>query len=392
MGMSDTATSDLYRAEPPGKAPEQNYLLHIGGDRDEGLPGIPLLPPYYAYLIKISEGVSLVDIYPFLAEIIFHSRAIRSDEIQANQNKGPANIISIFIDDQRDNIANAMLPATTKRYTVPPLVNEAPGSTSEPPEDPFLTRCLHDQSDPKLRPRNFIIDTFGRFGSPDLNEDLKYSILDDTGEPVYLRTSLVGAGNPMRMMQRFSKIMRLKGLPIESNASTEQKYLEMGKINCFLINSISYLYRTMGFRDAMLLVRQILEKGVWKPSEPEDSKERIIGKNGLLFSILHDGVFKSDEIRYAETFFDAIINFETFFHRGKRLITYQFDRFPLVNMPKNVEKALVWPKFGVKYAYLPVGGKRMSAIRLPSNAEGEKVRFKELDDLIQTSEIFQEES
>jgi hypothetical protein len=61
-------------------------------------------------------------------------------------------------------------------------------------------------------------------------------------------------------------------------------------------------------------------------------------------------------------------------------------------MPKNVEKALVWPKFGVKYAYLPVGGKRMSAIRLPSNAEGEKVRFKELDDLIQTSEIFQEES
>lgn len=358
MGMSETATSDGQTAEQPDKEPERSYLFQIGGDREGGLPSVPLLPPYYAYLIKISEGVSLVDIYPFLAEIMFHSQAV-CPEADKDENKvRAANIISIFIDDQRDNIANTMLPSEED-------IMSSCTINMTPQPDPFLTRCLYREKNADTRPRNFVVDTFGRFGAPNLNEGIETSVgcADDSKSlPVYLRTSLVGAGNPMRMMQRFRSITNLDKMPPFQESGP---CAEVGQINCFLLNSISYLYRTMGFRDAMLLVRQMLERGVWKPSgsgKTDDS--RIISKDGLLFAILHEGVFREDEIRYAETFFDAVINFKSFSYKRKRFVTYQFDLFPVVDTNAYKDDARFLPDFDKQYAYLPIGGANIHAVPL----------------------------
>jgi len=348
MNMSPTSrTSDSDNPE--------GYLLKIGAGNEQGVPGVPLLPPYYAYLLKISQSVGLVDIYPFLAELMFHARAVPSGP-SLTAPEAAVNIVSIFIDDQRDNIANSMLPE---------------GSVNE--DDAFLARCLHDESDPKIRPRNFIIDTFGEFGAGDLNERLETSIGEAGNQsPVYLRTSLVGAGNPMRMMQRFTAINNLKEMPKTPKGDHP---LNLGQINCLLLSSISYLYRTMGFRDAMLLVRQMLERGVWKPGMTRKNDGRMLEQDGLLFAILHEGVFRDDEIRYAETFFDAVIRFDSLYCSRWRFVTYGFEMFPLVGGHGYRKPDEYLPRFDQKYAYLPTAGQRLKAVAI--SREYDKVYFEQ---------------
>ena len=317
------------------------------GNRKPDKTGVPLLAPYYSYLLKLSPSVGLVEIYPWLAELIFCSVAVNTEN-NANEEIHPVNVISFFIDDQRKNIALSMGWNNVGKV-----------------DDPFLG-CLIDYCESSKIdnnwPRNFVVDTFGRFGVSGHFELTPES----EGKYTYMWSSLVGAGNPMRMKERFTHIGRRKDIELKGN----NDHPKLGELNCFLINSISSLYRTMGFRDAMLLVRAMLQDGVWKPEEPK-GKDSLLSRPGMMFAILNEGVFASDEIQYAETFFDGIFRFEkevvltleeneTKLKEGDRLVTVSIERFPLIAE----ENENFSPKYAEKYGYIPRGRKRVEFINL----------------------------
>ncbi len=338
----------------------KEYYLRFGGtDSEES--GMPLLPPFYAYLLKLSPRVGLVDIYPWLAEVIFYSDAVSLEEVRKGKQEAPVgkpvNVITFFIDDHKDNIANAMVPDGE--------------DGNEEYKDDFARYCHSawkkgDSLNDKKRPRVFVVDTYGEFHRPDeLNERVKHGVggegkKDDTA--LYVRSALAGAGNPARMLQKFSAIGRLDEVPAPKSEGNHGKPMGLGSLNVFVFNSITYLTRTIGFREAMQLIRAILERGVWKPNPPgQDGTERLRDKDGLLFAILHEGVHSSDEIRYAETFFDGIIRFDACYapdSPGQRRIAYAFEQFPLLRKQLDATESLE-PDYEHACCYLPRGGGRL---------------------------------
>ncbi len=358
----------------------QTFVLDFGAQRKAS--GVPYLSPFFSYLLKLSPNVGLVEIYPWLAELMFKSIAREVDgtlkKLNSRGSGGnvwdkkldkPVNVVSFFVDDHKDNIANIMLKRE-KRLKV---------------ADPFAAYCLECRSEDSYRPRNIIVDTFGRF-SDNQNEYMEISKPknNEDNSPAYVQSSLVGAGNPMRMMQRFTAIGNMDRIPPTESSGSNRESLELGEMNCFLINSISNLYRTMGFRDAMLLVRAILERGVWKP-QGSLGDGTLLDKEGMLLAILNDEVFSKDEIRYAETFFDGVIRFQgwipekteimsadgkTEFKKYEKYIAYWIERFPIVDkslldaIGDNSKQNPFCPEYDFAYVYEPRSGSPMEAIRV----------------------------
>lgn len=328
--------------------------------------GIPLLPPFYAYLLKLSSQVGLVDIYPLLAEIIFHSDVVTANN--GTETVGVPNILDFFIDDQKDNIANAMARNQSPR--------DKNGNYMW--HDDFARYCWDDvHKKGGNLPRIFMVDTYGRFSrQKELNDRLEHSVGLDSAQPghtqssktakipLYTRSPLAGAGNPARMLQKFSALGRLEKVPAVDG---EGEGCSLGELNVYVFNSITYLTRTIGFREAMQLIRTILEQGVWKPNPDSADSEQLKGKDGLLFAILHEGVHTPDQIRYAETFFDGIIAFDVYRPReeSRRRITYAFEQFPLTRASghgtasQDGRNFTFEPNYACARCYAPRGGCRL---------------------------------
>lgn len=343
----------------------QLKYLRVGAVAPEH-SGIPLLPPFYAYLLKLSSQVGLVDIYPLLAEIIFHSDVVTANN--GTETVGVPNILGFFIDDQKDNIANAMAR------------NQSPRDKNDNYiwNDDFARYCwdeVHKRG--KSLPRIFMVDTYGRFSrQKELNDRLEHSVSLDSAQTghtggskaakthLYTRSPLAGAGNPARMLQKFSALGRLEKVPAVDG---EGEGCSLGELNVYVFNSITYLTRTIGFREAMQLIRTILEQGVWKPNPDSADSEQLKGKDGLLFAILHEGVHTADQIRYAETFFDGIIAFDVYNPRkeSRRRITYAFEQFPLTRVRGNGitgrgrSNFTFEPDYARARHYVPRGGERL---------------------------------
>ncbi|MBF0347109.1 MAG: hypothetical protein HQL81_05525 [Magnetococcales bacterium] len=274
---------------------------------------MPLFPPYYSYLLKLAPGVGLVDLYPWLAELIFFSIAVDGDNAgNVQESRAPLNMVSIFVDDNSDNVAFSRLNAQRRN-------SEDPIQELIQPEDDKNCPPLFPSCSPKL----FMVDTFGQFKDTTLDA---YEL--SQGGENYTTSRLVGAGNPMQMMRRFSVIGELS---LEKKKRKVFHKMDLGKLNCFVINSISNLYRSMGVRDAMLLVRAMMEQGVWKSSgekeKADDKKMKLIDNKGMLFAILHDRVFPEADTSYIETFFDGVISFEKMKDSVQKTC-FRFERFP----------------------------------------------------------------
>lgn len=326
--------------EEKNQVAQKQFLLSFGNRLEEAR--IPYFPPFYSYLLLLSENVGLVEIYPWLAELMFYSAAVDKENLEDRE---VLNVVSFFVDDHRFNIANTMLR------------NEAEGN-----EDPFVKYKKEAKSDDKkvedIPPRQFVVDTFAEFGV-----DLSEKPPTVEGVTTY---SLVGAGNPMQMMRTFTQIGEL----------TDDKN-DLGKLNCFIINSISNLCRTMGLRDAMLMIRAMLERAVWKPIETDESDtssdgDTLMDKDGMLFAILHKDVFSKEEIQYASTFFDGIVEFEGRFGHDnkdgeskirKKFIGYRIKSFPGLRDSKNDKGGSKrWYNFDVPVWYEPLAGQRMEIL------------------------------
>ncbi|MBF0401723.1 MAG: hypothetical protein HQL90_13270 [Magnetococcales bacterium] len=301
----------------------RDWHLRWGGIwKEQSQVEIPLFPSYYSYLLKLAPGVGLVDIYPWLAELMFFSVAVdvdvdaKSDSEAQSKHLAPLNVVSIFVDDNSDNVAFSRLNVDRRKTA-----------------DPIKELLTLQDSDHGLRetshaPKLFMVDTFGQF--KDTKADSSEMSQED--DAPYVASSLVGAGNPMQMMRRFTIIGEL---PLKRENGTRQVFLgtDLGDLNCFVINSISNLYRSMGVRDAMLLVRAIMEKGVWKAAkerqeQPDSDKITLIDNKGMLFAILHDEVFPKEDTMYIETFFDGVIRFEKHLISQSRKVCFRFERFP----------------------------------------------------------------
>ncbi|MBF0436742.1 MAG: hypothetical protein HQL77_15405 [Magnetococcales bacterium] len=293
-----------------GGAWEKN---HQKTQQQDNQPSVPLFPSYYSYLLKLAPGVGLVDIYPWLAELMFFSIAVDGDDILNDKiNMAPINMVSIFVDDNRDNVAYSRLNSELRKELEP--INELFKLK-------HLLSCFTNN-----KPRLFIVDTFGQF--KDIQQDS--NVLTQKNGNVYATSRLVGAGNPMQMMRRFTVIGELP-LKKESRQNVFAGN-DLGNLNCFVINSISNLYRSMGVRDAMLLVRAMMEQGVWKSTgekeKTDTKKERLIDNKGILFAILHEQVFPEADTMYIETFFDGVIGFKKTPDSSQRKVSFCFERFP----------------------------------------------------------------
>ena len=359
-------------AANPGKehGNGERYSLKFGS---EGVykTGIPLLGPFYSYLLVLGKGVGIVDLYPWLAELMFHSVAVPSNrpEVRSPQDGArPINLIGFFIDDHQNSLA-----ATVSKTF---LFDK---------DDPFLEfkkQLVVDSGNPGAIPRHFIVDTFGEFGDPRNGWDWlskaqegangergnQQAALEELNKHCYRPLRVVGSGNPMQLMRRFTEIGE-----VEPEFFGDDQERQLGVLNCFLLNSISNLYRTMGFRDAMQFVRVLLKTGVWKPPpDPEGisgkiEKRKLIDRDGMLFATLHDGVFSDEEIRYAETFFDGVIRFFVDWEEGDdsagRRIGYVIERLPppWVDSEAESKPGPRRPRFPKPYSYPFEFGQRMRA-------------------------------
>ena len=86
--------------------------LSFSGGHENGktIIDFPKFPPFYSYLLELSEDVGIVDIYPWLVELFFYSVAEPIGTKKGEQSdKFPVNIIGLFVDDHQDNIASSAL-------------------------------------------------------------------------------------------------------------------------------------------------------------------------------------------------------------------------------------------------------------------------------------------
>lgn len=242
-------------------------MKFVFGGKSNDQYGIPPLPYGYSYLLLLKGDIGIVDIYKWLAEIIFFSHAKEKNKIK------PLNIISFFIDDHSKNLAFSTMG---DKYV----------------EGDPMEGCL-EKLVKQPKPHNFVVNTFASFGKAQFKPT---KIVQN------IRAyNLVGAGNPMQMMRVFSQIC-------------ETPNDQVGDLNCIMINSISNLCRSMGLRDAMAMIRAMLERAVWKADGDSNDgappKSRLLDNDGLLFAVLHEKIFSEQEIQYAKTFFDGIVEFE----------------------------------------------------------------------------------
>lgn len=326
---------------------DDNFRFVFGGDNNKDY-GIPPLSYGYSYLLLLKEDVGIVDIYNWLAEILFFSFAqVNEKEETKDSLKRPVNIISFFIDDHSRNLA---FSALGDQY-----------AGGDPMEE-----CLElERSEASPKPHNFVVNTFANFGE---------AKLDPRKTPQNIRSyNLVGAGNPMQMMRAFSKIC---DTPYKENGKDKSP---IGDLNCIVINSISNLCRSMGLRDAMAMVRSMLERAVWKTNEgqnEEDTKKRksrLLDNDGLLFAVLHENIFSNEEIQYAKTFFDGIIEFKGIVDRDTDKIQHtnsekptksNYERqigYSVIGLPglSNTEHDV---KFGKLHKFVPRIGVRLELI------------------------------
>lgn len=354
---------------------QPRLYLRFGGVQPEST-GVPFLPPFYSYLLKLSPKVGLVDIYPWLAEIIFRSDVVsigggsggrrKQQGVRKPKREDVPNVVAFFIDDQKDNIANAMAEKAPERSNGQYVW-----------DDDFARFCAEiGEKDPEALPRLFVIDTYGQYHDADsLNDRFSHSVgrnaatapeissdaAAQVDHPLYVRSALSGTGNPARMLQKFSAVMELKKMPPplmrpnERNPVPETR--DLGPLNCFVFNSITYLTRSVGFREAMNLVRAILEQAVWKPN-PGANPGALGERDALFFAVLHEGVHTADQIRYAETFFDGVIAFDSEVNESGRVVTVLFEQFPLTAHENEGDQRFL-PDYSSKRVYRPYGGRRL---------------------------------
>lgn len=406
--------------------------------------GVPFLPSYYSYLIKISSSVGVVEIYPWLAELMFHSAAVDYDDLVAlmkpanasgstvagdgktNIIRHPLNVVSLTIDESMDTIADVAVPrdtvyeyerGNTKRsdqtanYLKHTITTDLYDNILNP--KPLPSNKKRGSSKHLLRlsspmPRLFQIDTMGVFGDI-LQERPSWMVDSEFKTPLYCRSSVVGSGNPMRLLQRFvatgaitndreNRLSLDNGQPMGPPGRDEGAPEDtLGLLNCFIINSIGNLSRRMGFRDTMHLIRAMMERGVWQLGEAGSGSDNentgrsassLFDRPGMMFALVTEDVFTKEELRYAETFFDGVIRFYVpdkekdipgDSRRRGRPVCYRFERFPLLESELRLSRgkpdsgkyrtedlvSAFAPDYANQYHYLPVAGTRLD----PSNED-----------------------
>lgn len=381
--------------------------IRFGEGPDE--TGIPYLPCYYSYLIKLSSEVGIAEVYPWIAELMFHSTTttlgdlkkiktnIGGGKIECGLSLGRINTVYFSIDDAMDNIGDSTIDIESEFFQ----------KTEDALAD-YMANRISRNEDTKPFPLVCAVDTFGAFGR---DSEPVWVVTTETknqkeepkkGGALFNTSNLVGSGNPMRLLQRFSalgsmtedgKVNRYlayeKKRGQESALNPEKTTKDLtgafGAANCIVINSISNLARALGFRDAMQVVRTMIERALWELGDFEKGKA-LMGRPGILFGVLNEGVFREEEIRYAETFFDGIIRFDAEplkIAKEKEIseIYYEIERFPLVERGLSEKRIMYrpwkngesggevrWPGFspnyGCRYHYVPRAGTRLTDVRV----------------------------
>ncbi len=279
------------------------------------------LPAGFAYLIRSS--VRMTELYPLLGELLFCTRAAR-DNVPLSGTEGwesRTNVIGLFVDDDPGNLLNAL---------------GAKGeSTTEVVQDFVRTGRFGKASDYCLPELAAWMDTYGSFahGGTGLRELLG----GDKGskDPCWLSQSIVGAGNPMSTYRFFRTVGDQKA---------------KGKVNLFLLNSLSNLYRNLGLAETAALLKRMLED-VWLRGKDDisggerdgNNGKRVRDTDGLFFAVLQEGVMEPAEASYLESFFDGVYQVEPYHSMDIRVSRLRVDSLPLqVRLPKDV---LFMPKW-----------------------------------------------
>ncbi len=252
---------------------DKKYSLEVS------LPG--LLPPSennllrsgFAYLLRSS--LSMVDLYPWLGQLLFRSKAVETDQLD-NLTGSPdssVNVVGVFVDDSwkvmRFNLAKGLNVEDDKKMVKRHLLDYAPMAAW--------------------------MDTFGSFGAD--------SSLEKPDPDGWFSQSIPGAGNPMRMFRFVREIY--------------EKESE-GKVNVFLLSSLSNLSRNIGLPETVAFLTAVLNEVIWNPlpdsgessSEGETKPKPIKMRDGVFVAVLQEGVLREDEASSVESFFDGIIRFE----------------------------------------------------------------------------------
>ncbi|MCI5046984.1 MAG: hypothetical protein MRY59_05745 [Aquisalinus sp.] len=328
------------------------------GGQDPAQSGIPFLPGDFSYLIKIGRNVGPVEIYPWLAELMFHSSCIdlpsllaeeESDNVLSRQKHEPINVISLSVDIGMQDVAEFMVPMDRidwdqdpgKRDYVSNYLRSAirSGAYSRDVKLGDIQQLSSSDrpqlNDMSLAPRFYALDTMGQFGDR-ASEKLAPSPSD---QAMYARTQLIGSGNPMRLIQRITEIGYAESIhDAASRVGSDWPLLEMGKMNCLVLNSFTNLARSISFREAVEIVQAITERAVLKTGTPPshtDQADIIFDLPTSFFTVLNEGVLADDQIRFVESLFDAIITFDaetddTGQGSVDPEIFYEIERMPLI--------------------------------------------------------------
>ena len=124
-----------------------------------------------------------------------------------NINHDPINVISINIGESMHNVPDGVIPFESPYF--PSGSEKSPDQTAN-----FIRYLMKNENSqffqkPGLLPRNISIDTLGEFGNPSA-EWLESVIDEEEGfkqYPLYARSSLVGTGNPMRLLRYLSIVI-----------------------------------------------------------------------------------------------------------------------------------------------------------------------------------------
>lgn len=355
-----------------------DYLSKDGVGRDGyNCDGIPLLPFGYAYLIKVSKELSLLEVYPWLRRLLFGATVLefpekgKSTEIEGVQGYGGAIIRrlaigNMLIEEDTDALAGVGFQ-TEKVSQLKEKETQSKAST-----DPFLERVkstnewlLKDRetgttftTDDYMSPLHIVSDTFGVFGEQEQGELVNhYQKKSKSGnyKVHYFNRALVGAGNPMKLLQNFVDMYSMPLVELKE----EDDRLKTPAGVCYVMNSITNLSRVTGLQDSMMLIRSMLERTTWLSDEMRRNifkDKKVLGAlPTAFFGILHEGVFSPQDISYAETFFDGVIEFGAQEGEYGDGIYYEFVRFPPGHrVPVDDDKhRRIYPDLDTRYFYDP---------------------------------------
>lgn len=230
----------------------------------------------YAYLIRSS--VRMPELYPLLGELLFAS------QVQGGNGDGSSgnypNVIGMFIEDSPDNLITHL--GNPDRYTAKPDLNVIEQFASD------LMKRRESEPLNRVKQTAAWLDTFGRF--QEANNEL------EDCNPVRIgwwRQSLAGSGNPMAILRFFRLVQQKTGV---------------GRMNVFLLSSLSNMYRNLGLSETAAFLKTMLNESIWSVN-PTDEPAKSIGRtDGLFIAVLQEDVLKANEASYLESFFDGVIH------------------------------------------------------------------------------------